>query len=361
MEENDVLGFDPQNLSVNAPKENNFGNSNIYKPKPALSKSNDGIYRSTIKVIYNPFDLKNSVVEQQYYAMHDSNGWFNAISSLTVDDFNCPIFRAWQACKNSNDPMVKAAATPVSKGGKGIFDKRFSRYVLIQVMEDENQPELVGKYMLWKCPQFVWDIIQAKQNPADRDKKSSIPVMDFLFGRAVELEVKPGEDDPNDAGRKNREISYKTSEISEDPMSCTNPDGSPLLNDEEQEVLDEYITLAKKVWKAKDPATRADANEALMSSDACTKLRAIYKKVIAEIKTFCPNLIDEMGYKPWDAELSARVKAWLDIAVTGNDPAVPVPAAAQTVGQDAAKAPAEPVATPTPASNTPGADDDLPF
>ena len=130
--------------------------------------------------------------------------------------------------------MQKQALTK-DKGGRGLFDKRYARYALIQVIEDNNQPELVGKYLFWKLPKAIWETINAKMAPSPESKKASIPVMDFLFGRAIDLEVTPGPDDPKQPLRKTREITY-TGEFTEDIVSCVNPDKSPLLNDEEQEI-----------------------------------------------------------------------------------------------------------------------------
>ena len=63
MNENVILGFDPRQLSTfsesNKPKT---GNEFIYKTKPEESVSKDGIYRCSIKVIYNPFNFKQSVI-----------------------------------------------------------------------------------------------------------------------------------------------------------------------------------------------------------------------------------------------------------------------------------------------------------
>jgi hypothetical protein len=43
--------------------------------------------------------------------------------------------------------------------------------------------------------------------------------------------------------------------------------------------------------------------------------------VIEKIKSFCPNLIEEMGYKEWIPEVKERVQKWIDIVLQGNDPA----------------------------------------
>lgn len=322
----DVMGFDPSMLSCyeEAPATS-FGNANIYKPSPDKSKSEDGIYRAQIKVIYNPHNLRVSVLEQQSYGLQDANGFFSVISSLTNNDKNCPLFKAWKQCHFSKDENMQKQALSKDKGGRGLFDKRFARYVLIQVIEDNNQPELNGKYMVWKMPKAIWESINGKMAPSAESKRASIPVMDFLFGRAIDLEVTPGPDDKAHPERKKREISYNTSELTDDVVSCTNPDGSSLLTNDEQEVLDKYVEdMTKKVWKQKDPEQRATAIAEINADENTKKLREIYKPVMEKIKSFCPDLEKEVGYQEWSDDVKARVQAWIDIVLAGNDPTVGV-------------------------------------
>lgn len=326
MNENEILGFDPTSLSVfneqSAPKAQ--GNPLIYKTQPANSKSEDGVYRATIKVIYSPQNLQGSILEQQSYAMQDANGFFTVVSSLTVNDTKCPIFSAWKKCRYSDDNSpLKMQCESKDKGGKALFDKRYARYVTVQIIEDKNQPELEGKYMFWKLPKSIFDIINAKMSPSKESGKASIPVMDFLFGRAIELEVFPGPDDKNAPERKTRETKYM-GELTDEVVSCTNPDGSPLLNDDEQEVLDTYVKGMNKVWKTKSPEERAKLLAEVNADPNTAALRKIYTKVIESIKEFCPDLNKELGYKEWTPEVKARVNAWINIVLSGNDPAVAV-------------------------------------
>ena len=367
--ENDILGFDPQSLSVfnqdEAPKSQ--GNSLIYKTKPADSKSEDKVYRATIKVVYNPFDPKHSILDQQSYALQDSEGWLTVVSSLTTGDTSCPIFKAWKKCHfaEKNSILWKQAAS-AEDGGKALFDKRFARYCVVQILEDNNQPNLVGKFMLWKLPKSVMDIIMAKMNPSPESKKPAIPVMDFLFGRSIDIEVTPGPGNPGDE-RYARETKYMA-ELSEDVVSCINPDGSPLLNDEEQKILDHYVEAMKEVWKEKDPEVRATKKAAVDQDPNTAALGKIYNsKVIPTIKSVCPNLIEELGYKPWSDNVKARVQKWIDIVLAGNDPKTveAAPAVAATVGtttETQAQAPAS-TATVTTAPTESEVDptSDLPF
>lgn len=356
----DILSFDASQLAINnQPDSKSQGNSNIYKPRPADSKSEDGIYRAQIKVIYNPFDFRQSVLEQQSYGLQDKDGFFSVISSLTVNDTNCPIFKAWKTCHYSKNQVLFNQQAPVKEGGKGLFDKRFARYVTIQVMEDINNPDLNGKYMLWKMPKAVWEVINAKQSPTN-PAKASIPVMDFLFGRAIDIEVKPGPGKVGDE-RYTRETSY-TCELSDDPVSCTNPDGSSLLNDEQLKVLEEYIEDMKAVWKEKDPVKRSTINLEIFQKENTKKLKAFYKEIIEKIKTFCPNLIESLGYKPWTQEVTDRVNNWIKIVLQGNDPTSLI----DSTTTQAAEQLQDPVKTNTQEVNTPNVssgseDDDLPF
>jgi hypothetical protein len=352
----DILAFDPSQLSVNNPQETqrSAGNMNIYKPKPADAKSEDGIYRSQIKVIYNPFDLRRSVLEQQSYAIQDANGWFTVVSSLTNNDTNCPLFKAWKTCHYSKDENLQNQAKTVKDGGKGLFDKRYARYVIIQVLDDQNNPDLNGKYMFWKMPKAVWEVINQKQSPTN-PAKASIPVMDFLFGRAIDLEVKPGPGKPGDE-RYTRVTSY-SAELTDDVVSCVNPDMSPLLNSTQQAVLDKYFEDMKKVWKEKDPATRLELKAQVDASDNTKTLRTFYREVIEAIKKVCPNLIEELGYKEWNPETAARVQKWIDIVLAGNDPTAVAPKAAEEAGNTTTTS----TATPVPDPMTTDPDDDLPF
>lgn len=362
MNENEILGFDPSQLTVfnNQEKPKTSNDPLLYKPTPADSKSDDGIYRATIKIIYNPFDFKKSILEQQSYVMQDADGYFQAVSSLTVGDTNCPIFKAWKKCRYSEEgsTLWKQQASKES-GGNQLFEKRFTRYVTIQVLEDENQPENVGKYLFWKLPKSIWELINQKMNPTDA-KKASIPVMDFLFGKAIELEIVPGPDDKNAPERKVRERSYK-GEFTEDTVSCINPDGSPMLNDEQTEVLDAYVSKMNKVWKSKNPDERKELLEAIEADENTKELKKIYRDVLVQIKKVCPDLVAHLGYKEWDEERKTRVQNWINIVLAGNLPYTETltPEAAKTVDT-----------TPTVAATTSTAavettddedEDDLPF
>jgi hypothetical protein len=328
MTENEVLGFNPQDLFNNQSGDNaqqSPTNSLIYKTKPSESVSEDGHYRAKIKIIYNPENPKASWLEQQSYGLQDKDGFFNVISSLTVDDKSCPVFTSWKKCHFAEKgTTLYNQALPKDQGGKGLYDKRFARYVIVQILKDKNQPDLVGSFKLWKLPTSIYTLLQNTMNPSKESGKMPIPVLDYLFGRAITIDVAPGPDDKANPLRKTREITY-TGDISKNAVSCINPDGSPLLNDEEQEILDAYIAKISKAWdmECEDEDDIEERNKLVAevnSSDEYKALLPIYSKVFAQIKEWAPKL-DTLSYKEWPDSVKTRVANWIKVVESGNDPA----------------------------------------
>ena len=140
-----------------------------------------------------------------------------------------------------------------------------------------------------------------------------------------------------------------------------------MLTPEEQEVLDQYVEqMSKRVWKQRDPKLREEAYTEISESDVASELRKIYARVLEQIKTFCPDLNEELGYHPWSQELTDRVQNWINIVLSGNVPEeISTPAAisnvptgdtpAEATKQDELPGPS----TSEPATST--VDDDLPF
>ena len=215
----DVMGFNPTDLTVfNAPETQEF-NNNIYKTNPKDSKAEDGHYRSKIRIIYNPLDIKQSIVKQATYAMNDHDGFFMVKSALANGDRNCPIFKSWKKLWFSGSEEKKEFA-------KKMYDKSESQWCLVQILEDDNRPELVGQIKAMKLPKAIFVKLEALMNPAPETKKTPVPVMDYIFGRALEMDVTPGPDDPMHPERKQREIKYDLCTFENDPTPVIKIDGT---------------------------------------------------------------------------------------------------------------------------------------
>ena len=131
-----------------------------------------------------------------------------------------------------------------------------------------------------------------------------------------------------------------------------------MLTSDENEILEAYVESMKKVWKSKDPEERATLLKEVLEEDNTAEFRKIYSRVIEEIKNWAPNL-DTLSYHEWTPEVTARVNAWINTVLAGNDPrtASATPEVAATVSA----APAATVSTPSVVSVEADENDDLPF
>lgn len=307
-----LMGFDPQNLEVFQEKPKQSQNANVYRTNPKSSKAEDGHYRSKIRVIYNPYDVKNSIVPSATYAMTDANGFFMAKSVLSEGRRDCPIFTAWKKLWFSGDDAKKTWA-------KQMFEKNESQWVLVQILEDDNQPELVGQVKVMKLPKSIYTKMEAKMNPSKESKKSPVPVLDWLIGLPLEIDVTPGPDDPKAPERKQREISYDLCEFDTDYAPIVRVDGTPLFTDEEIETIDAYVTARAAVAKAKTDAARAKADAEVTAKRELMK--PLYTKAWNYLKEMqVVDLVKECGYQPWSTELEIRVQNWINAVVNMVDP-----------------------------------------
>ena len=78
----DLMGYNPQDLDIFQEQPSTGYDANIYKTNPKDSTSKDGHYHSKIRILYNPFNTRKSIVHQAVYAMKDINGFFMVKSKL---------------------------------------------------------------------------------------------------------------------------------------------------------------------------------------------------------------------------------------------------------------------------------------
>lgn len=311
---NSLMDFDPQNLSVFKEPEKKDYNVNIYKTNPVkFSKSEDGHYRSKVRIIYNPFSTEQSIIRKVSYALTDANGFFMADSKLSTGDRSCPIFTAWKKVWfNKNKPEDERKAFC-----KEVFQQNDENYVLVQILEDENQPDLVGQFKVWKLPKAVYDIMEAKMNPKPESKKKPVAIMDYLFGKPLEIDVAPGPDDPKHPERKQREISYSLCSFADDSEPIRKTDNTPLFTEDELELIETYMDAKAKYEKAKE----ADkAKKLAAAQELVPQVRGLYKKALDYLRENCLDIVEEVGYKEWSPELSQRVAKFIANAVQFIDP-----------------------------------------
>lgn len=354
----ELMGFDSRSLDAFQEKSQANFNANIYKTNPKDSKSESGNYISRVKVIYNPFNVKQSVVHQATYYLQDSEGGLLVRSKLGDGDRSCPLFTAWKSLWFSGDEAKKNFS-------KEMFQKTESNWVLVQIIEDENRPELVGKFMVMKLAQDIYDKMANKMNPDPATKKTPVSVMDYLIGPALALNVQPGPDDPKNPQRKQREISYSLCDFEDDYTPITMVDGNPLFTDDELETIDSYYIASKDSINAKTEAKRNAA--AAQKTALVPAIKELYKKALDYVKENAVDLEKECKYQPWDERTTERVNNWIALVKQGVDPKTvsnnPIVDAGESV-LSATVDPSDPFASvmdESPAADTTEPADDLPF
>lgn len=309
------MDFNPADISAfqeKGPKTD----PNIYKTNPKDSKSDDGNYRSKVRVIYNPFNIRESIIPQASYWLNMMDGSMPVRSSLSVQDKSCPLFRGWKRLWFSGDESKKEFA-------KKVYDKTESQWVLVQILEDENKPELAGQFRVMKLAKDIYDKLNARMNPTGG--KAPYPVMDYVIGLTLEMDVQPGPDDPKAPERKQREISYSLCNFTEfAPIIQT--DGTPLLSDEEIELVENYVTAINDSQNGKTEKKKKDG--AAKITELKPQLIPIYEKVanyvkdnVKDLNTNQPlNIKEYCGYMPWDAETTDKVNKFVEMTDACVDP-----------------------------------------
>jgi hypothetical protein len=243
--------------------------------------------------------------------MNDADGFFMVKSALANGDRNCPIFKSWKKLWFSGDEAKKEWA-------RKMYDKSESQWCLVQILEDENRPELTGQIKAMKLPKAIFVKLEALMNPSPESKKTPVPVMDYIFGRVLEMDVTPGPDDPAHPERKQREIKYDLCAFESDPTPVIKVDGTPFFTDEEIELIESYNTAKVDLGKAKSDKKKQESQAVLTENQAA--IRELYVKVIAYLKENSLDLVKECAYQPWDEATEKRVNNWIDIVATMNDP-----------------------------------------
>ena len=311
----DVMGFDPTNLDAfHEPEQRSF-DANVYKTNPKDTKSESGNYISRVRCIYNPFNPKDSIVHQATYFLKSADGSLLVKSRLgngpADPDFKrCPIFSCWKKLHFSQNEADKQRAYD-------LFQKNESDYVLVQILEDENKPDLVGKFMAMKLPKAIKDKLVARMNPSKDSKKTPYPVMDYVIGLELNMEVTPGPDDPTNPSRKQREISYNLCDFG-DYAPIIKTDGTPLFDDEQLELIDSYVTAIKDSTGAKTETKRKAAQAELEALRP--QLRPLYEIAFNYAKENAFDLRAEQGWKEWDEQTTKRVNQWIEIVLAGKNP-----------------------------------------
>ena len=355
----ELMGFDPSQVAAfNEPEQKSNQNQNLYKTNPLKVDPKiapDGHYHAKIRILYNPHDMKMSIVNNAHYSMTDDQGFFMLDSRLAFGDRSCFMFKAWKKLhfdESTDKFTVDGKQYTKKEWGDHMFDKGEERYCLVQVIEDANQPDKVGKFLGWRLPKAIYDVLEAKMHPTDKSKAPQ-DMMNYLFGPVLELDVTPGPEDPAAPERRQREIKYTLCAFESDPTPILSVTGEELFNDDERDMIADYATAKKTILDTKATTKKKDEATA-KCKELVEPLKKLMQRAMDYVKENAINIVEEFGYHEPNDALRARAEKWIDIVVNKlQNP--------QTYNDEASgsvKKPDYPTEVAAPSSNP---IDDLPF
>jgi hypothetical protein len=208
-------------------------NDGIYRPSLDLAKDKKKGYKSTIRFLPN-FSAKgigeNALEKVLHYVklpnLPNLNGYYDSMKNFK--DERCALTETFWNLKNSDSALEQEKAQLISRSTK--------YYSYIQVIEDENQPELVGKIMIMAFGHKIKEKINQERVGEINEPCN---VYDLAKGKDFVLLVKEVGGFPN----------YDSSQFKQETSSICLPvekDGETTMKKLPTEEVNEVLTIPVK-------------------------------------------------------------------------------------------------------------------
>lgn len=169
----DIFGVGVGDLDTG---EKQTGGSDLYTPKPDQGK--DGVYSSLIRFLPNIKNPRKPFVRKYVYWLEDREGnGFYVDSPSTVGE-KCPVQDMFFKLRNSESAMDKKMSENLKR--------REVYYALIQIVKDEQKPELEGQVKVYKFGYKIKTKIDEELNPKFDEPTQ---VFDPFEGKNFELVI----------------------------------------------------------------------------------------------------------------------------------------------------------------------------
>ena len=147
---------------------------------PSAKNSKNGKYTACIRFIPWHKDPNNSVIiKQQAYLKDPLTSKGRYIDSKRTVNEQCPIADTfWTLYNTKNAAMMDFAKKHIS------LNTTYT--ALIQVIQDEQHPELVGKILPWRFGKTIWDKLYQEQHPS---MGTAYNPFDIINGRYFAIDI----------------------------------------------------------------------------------------------------------------------------------------------------------------------------
>jgi len=243
MSENfDIFNLGVEDVETHQPQQTSV--SEIYKPTADDGK--DGTYKALIRFVPNPENPRNSLIQKYVHWLTNSSGDGKLVDSPSSIGEKCPIADVFWKLRKSDSAVDRKASEKLKR--------RQQYYSLIKIIKDPQNPELEGKYMVFKFGYKIKEKIDAELKP---DFGEPTQVFDLFEGKNFELIItRQGE--YNNYDKSKFSASKSAILIGETPAERSKESMATI-----KEELDAAPSLANYDYKAWDEDTRAFVNDVL--------------------------------------------------------------------------------------------------
>ena len=182
-DEFDIFNTNPKEFE-NKPQSSE--SNNMYKPKAKDGKGN--VYKSYIRFVPNIENPKLPYIHKFVHYLRDEEGDLHVVDSpTTVGKKNDPLTKRFFSLRNSNNPKDKKKSSDLKRSE--------TNYALIQIVKDDNRPDLAGKIMIFRFGQTIREKLEDMMFPPDDNsdddfvKNEPINVFDPMDAPVFELNI----------------------------------------------------------------------------------------------------------------------------------------------------------------------------
>ena len=146
--------FNPQSV-VEAPT----ASRNVDEYKVNFKDGKGGIYESVVRFIPNVADPTKCIMAKQISWVKNpvTQKGIYVDDPRSVGEFS-PVVDMFFKCRNTNNAQIQ-------EFGKALLSTKQQYAALVQIIQDENHPELVGKIKVLRFGKKVWDKLHNEEHP----------------------------------------------------------------------------------------------------------------------------------------------------------------------------------------------------
>lgn len=181
MEDLGLFDFNVDDILKSANESNTIGND-IYRPN--IIKENLTTYSAVLKLLPWYKNVGSSIIDKWVVFLNNPN-------TNEMKSFDCPttlgkdVPSVFQTAFFALRESQKSSLRDLQKS----FKRTKQYFSLVQIIEDDQHPELVGQVKIWQYTQQCYDIIKTLSKPVSKFDKANNP-FDIFNGKLFNFNIK---------------------------------------------------------------------------------------------------------------------------------------------------------------------------